>query len=166
MPNDFFCFSTVDRIRTAYIKRATAMMSNKNTRTSTSIWSPRRATEETQRRAPQDQWLHTIGHVASSLHNCRWCCPNQRAFVFQAQETGTLAHIHSDAGTTRLNNTGTDRFLKHLEHRFFYRYVVFPSHTKDRLILFIHAEGMTETTFSRCLVFPKRFQTLYKLWPI
>lgn len=43
---------------------------------------------------------------------------------------------------------------------------VFPIDFRDSATLFIAIPGMTETTPKGYLVFPKRFQTLYKLQQI
>jgi len=43
---------------------------------------------------------------------------------------------------------------------------VFPIDFRDSATLFIATGGMTETTPTGYLVFPKRFQTLYKLQQI
>jgi hypothetical protein len=62
-----------------------------------------------------------------------------------------------------MNKTRTGRFPRHSAHRSSYQIFVFPSFIHDSTTLFIHRWGITETTPSRCSVFPKRFQTLYKL---
>jgi hypothetical protein len=90
----------------------------------------------------------------------------RHAPVFLIPETVTLVRTHSVVTSMHTNNIDTDRFLRRLAHQFSSVLFVFPSFNHDSILLFIPRPGMTETIPEVCLVFTKRFQTLYKLWQI